>query len=112
MMNWAYAKRLVLSCTHSSLKLVRIEEGQDEHQGRMVHFKCMCKLRELLAQKNFYHRTIFEARFHNSAEDGHYFGVTRSSVGRKFEADEYKAMVETVCREHFQMLSLDASPFN
>ena len=58
-----------------------------------------------------YHRLIFKARFNNSSEDGYYFGVTRSIVGRELEVEEYHAMVETICREPFQMLSLDANLF-
>lgn len=61
---------------------------------------------------NNYHRTIFEVRFNNSPQDGHYFKITRSSVGLELKADEYKAMIEIVGREHFQILSLDVSPFN
>ena len=125
-MNWAYAKCLILSYTRSSIKVVRVEEGQDEVEGRTVHLKCLCQLWGLWTQENFfswmylalidrgyawdnnYHKLIFKARFNNSPENGYYFGVTRSVVGRELEAEEYHAMVETVCREHFQMLSLNA----
>ena len=128
--NWAYTKCLIPSCTQSSLKVVRMEEGQDEVEWRTVHFKCLCQFWELLTQENFfswmydalinkryaldnnYHRLIFKARHSCSPGKGHYFGVTRSSAGRELEVKEYKAMVQTTCREYFQMLSLDVNLFN
>ena len=129
-MNWAYTKCLILSCTQSSLKVVRMEKCQDEAEWRTVHFKCLCQFWELLTQENFfswmydalinkryawdnnYHRLIFKARCNCSPGDGHYFGVTRSSVGRELQVKEYKAMVQTTCREYFQMLSQDANLFD
>ena len=47
-MNWMYAKTLVLSSTKSSLKVVRMEEGHNENQGKIIHFKWLYELWKLL----------------------------------------------------------------
>ena len=43
-MNWAYTKCLVLSCTQSSRKVVRMEKDQNEAEWRTMHFKYLCQL--------------------------------------------------------------------
>lgn len=88
-LNWVYAKRLVLTCTQTSVKVVRIEPHQDEAEGRTIHSKCLCQVWGLWASGGFfpwmylallnrryiwdnsYHMMIFKGRFNYVPGDGY-----------------------------------------